>query len=113
MRVLWFTNTPSNYLQGTNAYNGGGWISSLESELRKHKDVNLGIAFLLDGHPEKVEREDVVYYPIHHKFKGILERLKEKLFPKNQREFYYINEYLKVINDFKPDIINIFGTEGN
>ena len=39
MRVLWFTNTPSNFLKGTNVYNGGGWISSLELEIKKRNDL--------------------------------------------------------------------------
>ena len=30
MKVLWLTNSPSGYLKGTNAYNGGGWIYSAE-----------------------------------------------------------------------------------
>ena len=35
MRVLWFTNTPSCYCDKQVGYNGGGWIFSLEKELRK------------------------------------------------------------------------------
>ena len=37
MRILWFTNTPSNYKLQNGGYNGGGWISSLETEIKKNK----------------------------------------------------------------------------
>lgn len=45
MRVLWFTNTPSRYAS-FGGYNGGGWIYSLEEEMSKREDIDLGIAFL-------------------------------------------------------------------
>ena len=48
MRILWFTNTSSCYRRegvSANHYNGGGWISSLEMELKKRKDVELGVCF--------------------------------------------------------------------
>lgn len=113
MRVLWFTNTPSNYLQGTNAYNGGGWISSLESELSKQKDVSLGIAFLLNGQAGKVERDGVCYYPISNRFQGLSGKIRGMFLTEDKRNGFYMHEYLKIISDFKPDIINIFGTEKN
>ena len=30
MKILWFTNTPSQYDNGKHLYYGGGWIESLE-----------------------------------------------------------------------------------
>ena len=46
MRVLWFTNTSSCYHgQRKKGYNGGGWISSLECEIRKCGSIELGICF--------------------------------------------------------------------
>ena len=112
MRVLWFTNSPSNYLRGTNAYNGGGWISSLESELKKRDDVELGIAFQLNGHPKKMEKDGVCYYPIHNPYKGsLMGKIRKMLKSEKDQNDYFMYRYLKVIDDFHPDIINIFGTE--
>lgn len=114
MRVLWFTNTPSNFLKGTNVYNGGGWISSLELEIKKRNDVELGIAFILNGHPVKVERDGVCYYPITNPYDGsFIGKMRKLIVTDNARTNYYMSEYLRVINDFHPDIINIFGTEQN
>lgn len=112
MKVLWFTNTPSNYLQGTNAYNGGGWISSLEIEIKKQRNVELGVAFLMNSQPPKINREGVCYYPIENKFGGsFLRRLKGLIFSSNIKEKRFLNDCLRVIEDFRPDIINVFGTE--
>ena len=47
MRVLWFTNSPSNYLSDGFGYNGCGWISSLENAIKT--EVELGVAFVMNG----------------------------------------------------------------
>lgn len=116
MRVLWFTNSPSCYGNNKNSYNGGGWISSLQKEIEKIPDIELGIAFHLRTELFKDKVNNVTYYPIPnpnlkkiHKnliwlFKGE-KRLTEIL------ENKYLDSYLKVINDFKPNIIHIFGSE--
>lgn len=110
MRVLWFTNTPSNYLEGTTIC--GGWISSLEAEMLNLQDIDLGIAFLLNGHPPKVERNGTSYYPINNPYRGsLLRRLRYIITSTDRRRHYFMKKYLKVIDDFQPDIINIFGTE--
>lgn len=63
MRILWYTNTPCLYKQN-NAYNGGGWLSSLQAMLMKREDVEMGIAFFLDGEEEKVIEKRVTYYTL-------------------------------------------------
>ena len=39
MKILWFTNTPSQYEQGKHHYYGGGWIDSLETLIKQNKEV--------------------------------------------------------------------------
>lgn len=114
MRVLWFTGFLSNYRQESHGYNGCGWIASLESELEKHKDVELGITFLLNGEPKVVKRDGKCYYPIDNPFRGSLVRcVKYILTSSNKRQAYFIREYQRVIEEFNPDVIHIFGTEQN
>ena len=60
MRVLWFTNSPSNYLSDGFGYNGCGWISSLENAIKT--EVELGVAFVMNGQESKVEKNGVTYY---------------------------------------------------
>ncbi len=112
MKVLWFTNTPSNYVTASNSYNGGGWISSLERELKKREKVELGISFLLNEQPKKVKMDGICYYPIHNPYRGsLIGKLRKFLSSDKRIANYFLDEYLRVINDFRPDIINIFGTE--
>ena len=48
MRVLWFSNTNSLYKQNSNneSKGTGNWISSLEIEIKKYDEIELGIAFM-------------------------------------------------------------------
>lgn len=92
MRVLWFSPTPSMYSSYSNSHNGGGWISSLEQIVRSVNDISLGVAFKLDGQKPKNIIDDVTYYCIDSKSNGV-------------------QKYIEIIDDFKPDIIQIFGSE--
>lgn len=98
MRVLWFAMTSSCY----DVKNTGSWIEALEKIFKRYlPDVELGIAFEHQDEVFKVDREGVTYYPIH---------IQRTSSPKNNYELLRPH-YLKVIEDFKPDIIHCFGTE--
>lgn len=110
MRVLWFTNNSSCYSNNT----GGGWISSLEYELRKMDKIHLGICFYAHK-DEKVEKEDVTYYLVQRPQKNIKYIFGQISKDKNNASIYHerlaIPPLLKVVKDFKPDIIHVFGSE--
>ena len=117
MRVLWFTNTPCNFFSGKNGgYNGGGWLSSLESELVKREDVELGICFCQNGQPFKVEQNSVTYYPVPRHSKKYFDKIIDIVRYKDVRRDEVLWEHYKdvfkmAIDDFKPDVIQIFGSE--
>ena len=90
MRILWFSVTPSLFNAYSNSHNGGGWIASLERIVRQVSEIKLGIAFNFADENFVHEQNGVKYYPISH---GSLET------------------YKKIIDDFKPDLIQIFGSE--
>lgn len=90
MRILWFSVTPSLFNPHTNSHNGGGWIASLERIVREVPDINLGVAFKFPDSTFRYEKDGTIYYPIN---KGGLET------------------YKRIIADFKPDLIQIFGSE--
>ena len=92
MRILWFSVTPSLYNPNSNFHNGGGWIASLEQIVRKEKTIELGVAFCFEADGWRHEVDGVTYYTIGSK--------------KNN-----LDSYLKIIEDFKPDLIQIFGSE--
>ncbi len=105
MRVLWFSVTPSMYNSKTNGHNGAGWIASLEAIIRKADEVQLGIAFEYPDKGFRYDKDDVSYYPIYRE-KGFRQKLL-------QNKDSFINSCLAVIEDFKPDIIQIFGSEND
>jgi glycosyltransferase involved in cell wall biosynthesis len=111
LRVLWFTNTPSMAANMLNVKSiGGGWINSLEERIKENPAITLGVAFK-HGEEElkKLNSSDTVYYAIPTKTTRI-KSLVARHFNKFDDE--QLVEYCKeVIQDFKPDIINIFGTE--
>lgn len=118
MRILWFTNTSSCYKRGpANCYNGGGWISSLEIELKKKANVELGVCFYADFVSElkKEEQDGTVYYILPRPKKSV-RYIIETIINKPEVTTYKheklaIPALVDIVNDFRPDIIQVFGSE--
>ena len=111
MKILWFTNTPSLAEEKlTNKPVGGGWIKSLEKELKNQFDVKLGIGFHHSIRTDFFEFNKTKYYPIYFKsgskLRNLYSRFKGDLLPSDE-----VDEFIDIIKDFKPDIIHIHGTE--
>ncbi|HYM94379.1 MAG TPA: glycosyltransferase [Chitinophagaceae bacterium] len=115
MRVLWFTTSPS---LGASFYNyeeiGRSWIKSLENALKETKDIQMGVAFLYSGkYLKPFKLNETQYFPIKNKqIKGKLNKIYSRWSHKiliNEN----IHDYIKIIEEFSPDIIHIFGTENN
>lgn len=109
MKVLWFTNTTSLYKKDIKGYNGGGWIESLEKIISKENDIELAVSFFDSDDCFKVKKKGTTYYPIP-LYKSIFKKIKYYIFPK-KLDNSELNSYLKIIEDFKPDVIHVFGTE--
>lgn len=108
MKVLWFTVTSSLYEDKISGHNGGGWISSLEKIVRD-TDIELAVAF---EHTDKIFKkniDNVIYYPINAWETFI--STNEKKFSVEADEKYLIPKCMEIIEDFKPDIIQVFGSE--
>ena len=114
IRVLWFSNSPVSAGKVKNInFTGGSWIKALESAFTDIPGYQLGIVCQLKTPSlEKYVIDNVRYYicPVTSGFE------KRKI---GWGGNYILNDdvavktYLKVIDDFKPDIIQIFGTENN
>lgn len=106
MRVLWFSVTPSLY----DEKKYGGWIASLERIVRQYgKEIELGIAFEYNESEVKVTRNGVTYYPMN-----VSNTIKDRLIEKVDFEYKWNRvreKMLEVIENFKPDVIQCFGTE--
>lgn len=124
-KVLWLTLTPScympiNQIQDKTSYNGCGWLASAEKEISKIENVELSVAFILDGQPSKVKQSNTTYYPIppfKKKWYQYPSSIWYLLFDNNYKHEistwgHYKNHLRRVVDDFKPDIIHVWGSEG-
>ncbi|MGN8825147.1 glycosyltransferase family 4 protein [Segatella copri] len=110
IKVLWFSINSSLYtsLDGEKAGHGG-WIGSLENIIREHNDIQLAIAFEHKDGCFKSNQDGVTYYPMQticSKKDALLRHYNVK-----EEEKQVIPACLKVIEDYKPDVIHIFGSE--
>lgn len=103
MKILWLCNVMlpvvAQYI-GKEPSVYGGWLTGLSNDLLKCNDVQLGVCFPYGN------------YDIH----GQIENLKYYGFKKKKQSYEkYITglelHFNKIINEFNPDIIHIFGTE--
>lgn len=120
MRALWFSTSSANYVFNDDAdhygYGGAGWMSSLQTEILKRSDVELGVCFMHNSGLKKEIQDGTTYYIVPHHSKGIKDKIidvikyndvtrDEILWP------YYVSQFKKVIEDFRPDVIEVFGSE--
>lgn len=112
MRVLWFSITSSLYGTQQNKFHGGGWIESLQRSVMAHDEIDLGIVFLSSDETAPVKQEGrVTYYPLYIK-RSFMDRIKD-LYTSRFYDTVAVKKYIQVINDFKPDLIQAFGSEWN
>ena len=111
MRVLFFSNHVANEGHG-----GSGWLTSLVEEFKKRDSIAIGVAHLSTRPIGKEQIEGITYYAIPLAAKGIKDKLKGLLFyksmdPEEKMWPYYIEKCKDIVADFKPDIIQVFGSE--
>lgn len=111
MKVLWFSNCK---ITGKSKDIGCSWIGSLESEISKISDIELGITFnTKDPDSTKFIIRNTTYFPvkidpIKSNFRRFYTRIMHKMEDENLLE-----QYSEIIDHFKPDVIHIFGTESD
>lgn len=118
MKVLWFTNTPcgaSDILSGTKVI-GGGWLYALSRELSKIPTIDLHIAFYWGCKTASFRYEGITYHPVFkesevNSYARALNRFRV-LYGKDSHDVQ-IGRLLSVIEEVRPDIIHIHGSEEN
>lgn len=107
MRILWITHDLFEvflpYVKGKPT-KGGSWIAPLFYSLKNDPGIKLGsITPVLNGKAQRKEIDDIIYYSI-----SVVKN-------ENIRDMNIglASRYLWAINDFKPDIIHVHGTEKN
>ena len=89
---------------------------ALQNEIVKQDNVILGISFCMDGQSAKAEQDNVTYYPVPSHLKSkkdkIIDLINYKDVTRDEILWpHYINSFKRVIEDFKPDVIEVFGSE--
>lgn len=108
LKVLWFEVTiPSAYREDGIVV--GGWQDSLEKVIKMAKDIELLIAFEAPTGSKTKVIDGVTYIPIDtgSSFSSKIRRVFHD--PTNSERL--VNESLKIINTYQPDIIHVFGNE--
>lgn len=116
MKVLWFTNTPCNAINKIGSkIVGGGWLTALENEIKTNSNIELYVCFYSNKNIRPFYYENVNYYPIP------LKHTDSKLSALFYRYYHYfkprkeesLSSLLQVIEEVKPNIIHIHGSEEN
>lgn len=101
MKVLWTVNLIPGAVTaklGKTSEVLGGWVESMAAQLSKKDGIELGIVCKCEEKLEFCEKIDgVTYFSLYYNSKTSLDELEAKC--------------AAIVDDFKPDIINIEGTE--
>lgn len=89
---------------------GFGWMKALEKNIRDK--VNLSIVFYHDTAVEPFVLGATKYFPVSKYKSGKLSKIKQRLFNKLEPEAD-LQTFLQIIDEVKPDVIHIHGTESN
>lgn len=111
MKVLWFSNTQS--LASNEVSKGtGNWISSLEKQMKSLPNIELAIAFHVKNSKElKVKKSNsVTYFFLPFRYSSMLRKLWNNWMG-DIHDIYNFEVYDRVVEQFKPDVIHIFGFE--
>lgn len=113
MKILWYANTPCGSIRRSksNLFRGG-WLISLEDEVKKSSEIELHVAFFSETENESFEFDGVTYHPIFFpKIKNPVARILNRRKPISYIDDKMLPVMLKVVDEVKPDLIHIHGTE--
>ncbi|MDH5189876.1 MAG: glycosyltransferase family 4 protein [Gammaproteobacteria bacterium] len=124
IRVLWFVNASfpavDSYLGRTEYIGTGSWLKATVSEMVKCENIEIGIVWASDDihNYEKFNDDKMVYYLIPQY--PVVSRQKHRILARFQRMINSVRNLsykreidycIQAVNDFKPDLIHIWGTE--
>jgi glycosyltransferase involved in cell wall biosynthesis len=114
-KVLWFATSPSlSRVKLDGSYNvGTSWIEAMEELVHEETNIDLAIAFIWKRdklESFQIEGSSTTYFAIPRRPKNKLANFVRHSLCLAEPKIG-VNDYLQVIEEFKPDIINFFGTE--
>lgn len=114
MKVLWFSLSPCGSLRRSKELRViQGWMISLEDEIKKHKDIQLSVAYYSDVDETSFEYDGVTYYPMYKGTTSKTRKVWERYQSIEKEDKRCLPLLLGVISKCRPDLIHIHGTEQN
>ena len=114
MKVLWFSLSPCSSTKRFGAEKLiQGWMISLENAIKHTKGFSLEIAYMSNIDEDPFDFDGVKYYPIYTKGKSVMGKLKNIYAPQANKEKELQPVFKNIIEQSKPDIIHIHGTESS
>lgn len=113
MKILWYANTPCGSIRRSksNLFRGG-WLISLEDEVKKSSEIELHVAFFSETENESFEFDGVTYHPmLFSKSNNPLARILDRRNSILTLDRKMLPLMLKVVEKVSPDLIHIHGTE--
>ena len=113
MKILWFSLSPCGSARKDNIDRlEQGWMISLEDEIKKNDQIDLYVSFISEKLTTPFYYEKVHYYPIYQKkssngIKRVLSRYKKF----QNLDKLILPKIIKIVNEIKPELIHIHGTE--
>lgn len=107
MKVLWFNLSCPSHYKSDDRNVLGGWQDSLENIVRGIPEIELAVAFKGDGQEKTID--GVKYFPVSI-YMSKIEKAKAYFTWAIESE-KLLNESVKIVERYKPDIIHVFGTE--
>lgn len=105
LKILFFS-----YLLYDNNYSGGNWVNSLINLLAKRSKYDIGLVYVTyDSSHCKEIHSSIKYYPLYRK-KSFISKIMKRFF--REPDFIRMDDEVnRIINDFNPDIVQLFGIE--
>lgn len=113
MKILWFTNSPCGSVRRfSKTITSGGWMISLEDEIKKNPDIRLSVAYMSSVKESPFEYDGVNYYPVYREMpQNRIKRVLSRLEPYEAQDRRILPQLLEVVDAVRPDLIHIHGTE--
>lgn len=97
-------------------YNGGGWMYTIQKLLIDNPDIELGVCFRACNTPVVDVQKGVHYYGYSNHTKSLKNKIIDLIKSNDETRDalqweHYLSQARMFIDDFKPDIIHIFGSE--
>lgn len=114
MRVLWFSLTPCGSVRRhSGKVTMGSWMISLEDEVKKIDGITLNVAYFSAKNESPFIYDSVNYYPMYEEKnqQNVFVRIFSRFQSLESSDERRLRLMLNVIQESKPDIIHIHGTE--